>query len=98
MKLISFLAMLSVYMLLWACHQPAPRVQNAAAMQAQESDTMSHINIALNQLASPVDPVCGMNLKEGSIADTALIGGKIYGYCNSGCKEEDLKQRSSEKK
>jgi len=49
------------------------------------------IDIPVTSLAIKSDPVCGMPMKQGEIADTATYQGKIYGFCGSGCKEEFVK-------
>ena len=49
------------------------------------------VNIAVSALAAKSDLVCGMNLKNGDVADTAIYQGKVYGFCGSGCKDEFVK-------
>jgi YHS domain-containing protein len=49
------------------------------------------INVPVASLAIKADPVCGMNLKQADLADTAVYQGKIYGFCGSGCKDEFVK-------
>ncbi len=49
------------------------------------------IDIAVTSLAIKSDPVCGMTLKQGEVADTAIYQSKIYGFCGTGCKEEFVK-------
>ncbi|MFN3402630.1 MAG: YHS domain-containing protein [Cytophagaceae bacterium] len=53
---------------------------------------MGGSNISYNSeiFASDIDPVCNMSIKNGA-ADTATVNGKLYGFCNTGCKEEFLK-------
>lgn len=48
-------------------------------------------------LFSKTDPICEMELDNEIIADTALVEGKIYGFCHTGCKEEFLKQQANTK-
>jgi len=38
-------------------------------------------------LASDKDPVCQMSVKD-HFEDTASYNGKVYGFCNPGCKAE----------
>ncbi len=45
-------------------------------------------------LSSKKDPVCEMELDNTMLADTALVDGKIYGFCNVGCKDEFKKLHS----
>lgn len=35
----------------------------------------------------PVDPVCGMEIEESEIADTADYRGRIYYFCSTGCRQ-----------
>ena len=52
------------------------------------------VDIAVASLAVKSDPVCGMTLKQGEVADTALYQGKVYGFCGTGCKDEFVKAPS----
>lgn len=47
-------------------------------------------------LASPIDTICGMPVKNGA-ADTLMLDGKIYGFCATGCKDLFIKQLQEEK-
>lgn len=49
------------------------------------------LDIPISSLAIKNDPVCGMTMKKGEIADTANYQGKLYGFCGAGCKEEFIK-------
>ena len=49
------------------------------------------VDISVASLAMKSDPVCGMTMKQGELADTATYQGKIYGFCGSGCKDEFVK-------
>ncbi|MCS6935117.1 MAG: YHS domain-containing protein [Chitinophagales bacterium] len=49
------------------------------------------IPFTAGMLSSKTDYVCGMELRDGGIADTAHYDGKIYGFCHSDCKKEFLK-------
>ena len=35
-----------------------------------------------------------MELTDDAIADTTLVDGKIYGFCNVGCKQEFLQNKA----
>lgn len=48
------------------------------------------INIKKEDLASQQDPVCGMPAFK-FLKDTAVVNGKIYGFCGKGCKDEFAK-------
>lgn len=41
------------------------------------------------QFASQKDTICGMPLTAG-VADTAVVDGKIYGFCSTECKDSFL--------
>ena len=45
------------------------------------------VDVKLSQLASDKDFICGMQVVEGSIADTASFDGKLYGFCSTECKD-----------
>ncbi len=53
-----------------------------------ESNDSKGINIAPSALATNIDPVCEMDMSNRKIADTTTLNGKIYAFCNTGCKEE----------
>ena len=46
------------------------------------------INISPDMLAQKTDPICGMDMTQTKIADTVTVDGKLYAFCNPGCKEE----------
>ncbi len=50
----------------------------------------SGLDISPDQLASTLDPVCKMDMTKIKIADTTMVDGKLYAFCNPGCKEEFL--------
>lgn len=54
------------------------------------------IDVSKIQFASKEDPVCGMPITAG-ISDTAVIKGKVYGFCAKECKDEYLKTLSAKK-
>jgi YHS domain-containing protein len=60
-------------------HAPAPELEN------KKLDVAS--------LSSNIDPVCEMTLDNSILADTAIVDGKTYGFCNEGCKVEFLNKR-----
>ena len=61
-------------------HKPIPVPTEVSAVE---------IKVDISKLASVNDTVCGMPLSDG-IADTVTVNGKLYGFCNSGCKESFL--------
>jgi YHS domain-containing protein len=62
--------------LLFSCTEKVP-------MQASDNSVQVDISAVTNQ----TDPICHMPVK-GHLADTALIGGQIWGFCSSACKEK----------
>jgi len=44
------------------------------------------IALTVDQLDVKIDPVCQMTKFE--VADTMTYKGKLYGFCNTGCKNE----------
>ena len=44
------------------------------------------IALTVDQLDVKIDPVCQMTKFE--VADTMTYNGKLYGFCNPGCKDE----------
>ncbi|MFN8308364.1 MAG: YHS domain-containing protein [Chitinophagales bacterium] len=49
------------------------------------------MEVKLSALADNKDHVCGMELEQASLKDTATYEGKMYGFCNEGCKAEFVK-------
>lgn len=47
----------------------------------------------ISMLSSNIDPVCEMELTNDILADTAIVDGKVIGFCNVGCKEEFKKNK-----
>jgi len=86
MKRVMWYSILAASLVLAACNQKgAPKADDKMS-----SDTKM-VKIKLSELASNKDFNCGMNLEEGSIADTTTYNGKIYGFCSSECKADFLK-------
>jgi len=52
------------------------------------------LKLQLTSLSEKNDLVCGMELTNETLEDTAAYARKIYGFCNVGCKEEFLKDPS----
>jgi YHS domain-containing protein len=45
------------------------------------------LNVALDSIVNKTDPICDMEIPE-HLVDTAMIDGKIWGYCSVLCKEK----------
>lgn len=52
-----------------------------------EKDTPK-IEITADRLDVKLDPVCRMSMEKTAIVDTMTYKGKLYGFCNPGCKDE----------
>lgn len=66
-----------------------PEAKTAPALEQSPTEVKATIKLVSNE-----DPVCKMSVANG-YADTTMYEGKIYGFCNSGCKEEFLKEPDS---
>jgi len=62
------------------------------SLQQKAQATNTAAKIEFSQLSVEKDPVCNMSMKEHSITDTMSYGGKVYGFCNPGCKDEFKKE------
>jgi len=82
------LIMAGAFLVLVACN--SSKQENEAP---KEKETFKFTSA---QLSTTKDYVCGMDLdKDEMIADTMLFEGKIYGYCDPGCKAEFAKDPQS---
>lgn len=57
-------------------------------------DTAAHPDFSRVTFASRRDTTCRMPLSAG-IADTAIVEGKVYGFCSKECKDEFVKTLSA---
>ena len=55
---------------------------------AMQDTTKPALNVTPAQLAVKKDPVCGMDLTNAKISDTAMYNGGTYGFCSDNCKQE----------
>lgn len=78
-----FLVLLALALSVAACNQNSKHEKSA--------NNATPVNIKLSELATTKDLNCGMDLQQGSIADTCTYQGKIYGFCSAECKAEFLK-------
>lgn len=74
-----------------ACNQKAETkaAEQQPEITAAEPET---VNVKVSDLATPKDFICGMDVVDGSIADTASYEGKLYGFCSKECKAEFAKE------
>jgi YHS domain-containing protein len=71
----------------------ATETKEASKMQAPAEQKTKKDFSALKFTGGDKDVVCGMKLTMG-IEDTLTHNGKLYGFCNSGCKEAFIKNPS----
>jgi YHS domain-containing protein len=64
-------------------------------MQETKNDAQK-IDVANIKFAVDKDPTCEMPLSAG-VSDTAVINGKVYGFCAKECKDEYLKSLKAKK-
>lgn len=79
--------------------EPKQEVKTEVKEQAADSSMKPAevtIDVSKIQFASKEDPICGMPLTAG-VSDTAVIKGKVYGFCAKECKDEYLKTLSAKK-
>lgn len=67
---------------------------NESKTSTAPAPAQDKIAVTLSQLTTKKDLVCDMELTDDAIADTALVKGKIYGFCNVGCKQEFLQNKA----
>ena len=86
MKWILFLLMLSVssILILGSCSkEKSEKPQTEVA-----NDTSNAIYISADMLTYSQDVMCGMDLHNHTIADTAIYEGQLYGFCSDYCKSK----------
>ncbi len=83
-----YLSVIIMLLLVTGCNQKPGTTEKPADTKVADQKTIS---IKLAEFASPKDLYCGMPLEEGSIADTTMYDGKLYGFCSTECKTEFLK-------
>ena len=64
-----------------ACHQKTTMDSNPVPVTEITGKKVEVRDLAVNK-----DLVCGMLLEDGSVADTTLYEGKLYGFCAPECK------------
>lgn len=69
-----------------SCNQ---NTDNASTAPVPEKESKK---LDISMLSSNIDPVCEMELTNEILADTAIVDGKVIGFCNVGCKEEFKKK------
>jgi YHS domain-containing protein len=82
MKFLKIMPLLVVLCALASCDRLSPGETKSTAPVLKKI-----INVKLSSLATNMDLVCQMPLKDGDIADTANYQNKVYGFCSSECKQ-----------
>lgn len=62
----------------------------------KEEEKAKEIDATNLKFVQDTDPVCDMSIKDG-VTDTAMINGKLYGFCSHDCKESYVKDNSANK-
>ena len=88
MKAIHILAFCVAGIMLASCDHKS----NNEAKDISAPVPQTGVDIAAAALGSKKDLVCGMEMKDGAIADTAMYQSKAYGFCSSECKAEFVKE------
>lgn len=73
-------------LVLYSCNGKLPVNSNEPTAPAPKET-----NYSVGMLSEKTDYVCGMEMHDGGIADTAHYEGKVYGFCHEDCKKEFLK-------
>lgn len=68
---------------------------NASTEEKAVTEDPQKIEVNIADLASAKDLVCGMDVTAETLEDTATYDGNLYAFCNTGCKEEFLKNPTS---
>jgi YHS domain-containing protein len=77
----SYLITLLLAGLLYACGN----AENSHNMNSSSTG----ININPEMLGdNTIDPICKMDMTRSKIVDTLTYNGKLYAFCNTGCKDE----------
>ncbi|HLP52916.1 MAG TPA: YHS domain-containing protein [Chitinophagales bacterium] len=96
MKKLLFTAQVLTVLALTACNQKAEQKTEETTTTTQTemapAEEAATVNVKVADLSTPKDFVCGMDVAEGSIADTASHDGKLYGFCSKECKAEFVKE------
>lgn len=80
---------------LFACNDAKTTEEKPAATEdkKEEAHSMDMKSEAKDfsgvQFASQKDTICGMPLTAG-VSDTAVVDGKVYGFCSTECKDSFL--------
>lgn len=77
-----------VLLALAACNNKATTTENQTPDTSAPAPKSEFVDIKVAQLSTNVDPGCGMTVEDGSIADTATVDGKLYGFCSKECKAD----------
>src|ERR1700712_1535994 len=86
MKIIHVLAFCLTGLIFSSCGQKGGAT--TAAKDISAPVPQAGIDIPATSLGAKKDLVCGMEMKDGGIADTAVYQSKVYGFCSSECKGE----------
>ena len=89
MKKLLFTANILMVLALVSCNQKTE--PKAETTTPEVTAAPAKMEVKVSDLATNKDFVCGMEVADGSIADTASFEGKLYGFCSVECKAEFAK-------
>lgn len=81
--LIGVLLVAGLFVMLNCSSENQQEVQGDASTPQEQS-----INITSDMLTTSKDLVCGMDLTNHTIADTAIYNGQLFGFCSADCKDK----------
>lgn len=91
MKRTIFFILIAVALFFIACSSAEQKPQTTEKKIKTKTDsTNDKPDFSGLKFASKIDLNCGMPLSYG-VGDTAIINGKVYGFCSKECKDEYVK-------
>lgn len=82
----------------FSCKDESKETTSSAADMQMHADSaaVNKIDFSKITFASKKDTTCHMPLSAG-VQDTAVVDGKVYGFCSKECKDEFLKTLQAKK-
>lgn len=87
MKNLRLFILMTAFAVLASCNFDGTQKTSTTPVPKKEKLTMD-----VSALSDKNDLVCGMELTNETFEDTTSYNGKLYGFCNEGCKKEFLKE------
>lgn len=76
---------ISLLFLMNCSSEKKQEMQSESTLQTEKT-----IDITSDMLTTPIDLVCGMDLRKYAIKDTMIYKGQLYGFCSEYCKKKFL--------